>query len=180
MKLKLFGKKDKSAAPASAEVEEQENSEGAEGADDSANDESESDGDSGAEESSSDDSGDDQSGDDGDDSTEGEVTQAQMIDQINACTTRIEQQDATISNLQGQLKKLTGDRSKEIDQAASKKAVQQTAAQGVPADEMPDAEGEGSMDEPKTMAEFQTALNGIEDPNARGAYYQKHNSKFFG
>ena len=133
MKLKLFGKKDKSASvpknAASAEVEEQDNSEGAEGADDSADDDSESDGDSSDEESSSDDGGDDQPGDDADDSAE--ATQTQMVEQINACTTRIEQQDATIANLSAQLKKLTGDRSKEIDQAASKKAVQQTAAQDV-------------------------------------------------
>ncbi|MGB0993986.1 MAG: hypothetical protein ACPG32_16140, partial [Akkermansiaceae bacterium] len=148
MKLKLFGKKDKSASvpgnAASAEVEEQENSEGAEGADDSAEEESmeetESSGEGGVSEG-----------------TTEEATRAEMVGQINACTARIEEQEATIANLAAQLKKLTGDRSKEIDQAASKKAVQQTAAQGVPADEMPEAEGEGSMDEPKTMAEFQTA-----------------------
>ena len=166
MKLKLFGKKDKSASvpknAASAEVEEQDNSEGAEGADDSNEEETTE----SAEES-----------EETEEASE-EATQAEMVDQINACTTRIEQQDATIANLTSSLKKLTGDRSVEIDQVASKKAVQQTAAQGVPADEMPEAEGEGSMDEPKTHAEFMAAYNGIEDSKAAGSYYAKWNKKF--
>ena len=170
MKLKLFGKKDKSASvpenAASAEVEEQDNSEGSEGA------ESESGDDSSDEKSSSDD------GNNADDVAESEASQTQLIEQINACTTRIEQQDATIANLQGQLKKLNGDRSKEIDQAASKKSVQQTAAQGVPADEMPEAEGEGAIDEPKTYADFMDAYNSIEDPEAAGKYYAKWNKNF--
>ena len=116
-----------------------------------------------------------------------EASMKDVISQINACTEKIEDQAAIIAGLadsnktlSAKLKELSGDRTAEIDQAASKKSVQQTSSQGVPADEIPEAEGEGSMDEPKTIAEFQTELNGIEDPKARGAYYQKYNSKFFG
>ena len=169
LKLKMFRKKDKSAAsaPVSAEVEEETSEETTEETTEETETSEETEAAEETEEASE------------------EATLSEVVTQMNACTEvieglqgTVEAQAATNKELTDKITKLEGSREKEIDQAASKKAITQTAAQGVPAAELPEGEGEGAMDEPKSYNDFINAYNGIADPSAAGKYHAKWSNKF--
>lgn len=175
MKLKLFSFMKRAKSAEAAESKDTDTSKKSETADGAMDDDEEEEEDDEEEETEGGEE------DDEEEKTEGgeeETAIAENTVNIEALAEGFNAMGAQVEHLTAQVVKFGGDRSAEIENAASIKASEITASQGVPAKSVKGTASENGGDAPKSQKEFNEQYSKISDPVKAGAYFNKYNGTF--